>query len=151
MSTIDSSRRSKNVLLLWKMIILGHYKLSFLKRLSSSRRVLYRRFHCRLIIVIFRVLVLDILFRIIQIQSYVYLIQSHAYSYSTSFRVIYIIAHYSFRVTRHFVFYLDLFPISPGAKAHMHSIGRIRWTSEQCLDFKDSSYICSTKSLEPHP
>ncbi len=147
---------SKNVLLLRKMIILGHYKLSFLKRLSASRRVLYRRFHCRLIIVIFRVLVLDILFRIIQIQSYVYLIQSHAYSYSTysystSFRVIYIIAHYSFRVTRHFIFYLDLFPISPGAKAHMHSIGNIRWTSEQCLDFKDSSYICSTKRIEPHP
>ncbi len=36
----DSSWRSKNV---WEMIILGHYELSFLERLSSSQRVL---FHC---------------------------------------------------------------------------------------------------------
>ncbi len=40
------SRRSKNVLLLWEMIILGHYELSFLERLSSFQRVLYLRFHC---------------------------------------------------------------------------------------------------------
>ncbi len=40
--------RSKNVLLLWEMIILGHYELSFLERLSSSQRVLYRRFHRRI-------------------------------------------------------------------------------------------------------
>ncbi len=34
------------MLLLWEMIILGHYKLSFLERLSSSLRV---RFHGDLI------------------------------------------------------------------------------------------------------
>ncbi len=30
----------------WEMIVLVHYKLSFVERLSSSRRVLYWRFHC---------------------------------------------------------------------------------------------------------
>ena len=28
-------------IMLWEMMILGHYKLSFLERLSSSQRVLY--------------------------------------------------------------------------------------------------------------
>ncbi len=36
--------RSRMKMLL-EMIILGHYKLSFIERLSSSRRVLYQRFH----------------------------------------------------------------------------------------------------------
>ncbi len=37
--SLSSSLRSKNVLQLWVMIIWGHYKLSFLERLSSSQRV----------------------------------------------------------------------------------------------------------------
>ncbi len=49
-SRLSSSRRSKNVLLLWKMIVLGLYKLSFLERLSSFQRVLYRRVCCIAII-----------------------------------------------------------------------------------------------------
>ncbi len=38
----SSPRRSRNVLLLWEMIILGQYKLSFLERLW----ILDQRFHC---------------------------------------------------------------------------------------------------------
>ncbi len=30
----------------WEMIVLVQYKLSFVERLSSSRRVIYWRFHC---------------------------------------------------------------------------------------------------------
>ncbi len=46
LSTIErfSSRRSKNALFLWEMMILGHYELFFLERLFSSWRVFYRRF-----------------------------------------------------------------------------------------------------------
>ena len=32
--------------MLWELIILGPYKMSFLERLSSSQRVPYRRFYC---------------------------------------------------------------------------------------------------------
>ncbi len=43
---LSSSRRSRNVLLLWEMIIFGYYQLSFLERLYSTQRVLCQRFHC---------------------------------------------------------------------------------------------------------
>ncbi len=42
----SSSWWSKSVLLPWEMIILGHYELSFLEKVSSFRMVLYQRFHC---------------------------------------------------------------------------------------------------------
>ncbi len=34
----------------WEMIILGHYNPSLSERLSSSRKVLYQRFHCSIFI-----------------------------------------------------------------------------------------------------